>query len=108
MIRPKQSFALTLGCVLAAALAGCATYHRCGSSGCPDDAQITGAVRALIAQHPDLGPPNLIQVATRDHVVYLTGEVATGLQKDIAESIALKAPGVARVMNSIAEEYSGQ
>jgi osmotically-inducible protein OsmY len=107
MRRPKKLRALTLALVLVGALAGCAAQSKCGSHGCPGDAEITAAVRALIAQHPDLGPPNLIQVQTRDHVVYLTGQVSTDLQKDIAGSIALTAPGVARVENSIAEEYSG-
>jgi osmotically-inducible protein OsmY len=34
-------------------------------------------------------------------VVYLYGVVDTALQRDLAESVALGTPGVARVVNSI-------
>jgi osmotically-inducible protein OsmY len=107
MSKPKQllEFAIALGL---SALSACAEYRKCGSQGCPGDAEITAEVKALFAKHADLGPPNLIQVQTRDGVVYLTGQVATGLQKDIAGSIARSASGAKRVENSIAEEYSGR
>jgi osmotically-inducible protein OsmY len=108
MSKPKQIIGLGMALILTGALAGCAAYKKCGIHGCSGDAAITAEVRALFAQHADLGPPNLIQVETRDRVVYLTGQVATGLQKEIAGSIARQAPGAARVENSIAEEYSGR
>jgi osmotically-inducible protein OsmY len=43
----------------------------------------------------------VITVQTLDHVVYLYGIVASGLEIGTAESIALQVPGVARVVNSI-------
>jgi osmotically-inducible protein OsmY len=108
MNKPNQVIGLGMALILTSALAGCAAYKKCGFHGCRGDAEITAEVQALLAQHADLGPPNLIRVETQDRVVYLTGQVATGLQKEIAGSIARQAPGAARVENSIAEEYSGR
>ncbi len=39
---------------------------------------------------------------TVNHVVYLNGFVDEGLQSRTAESVAFEAPGVTRVVNSIA------
>jgi osmotically-inducible protein OsmY len=72
------------------------------SGGCPGDADVTANVQALFDQHPELGPPNSIDVQTLDHVVYLNGMVAAGLQRQEAESVALEASGVTRVESSIA------
>jgi hypothetical protein len=49
-----------------------------------DNAQVTRDVRALLAQHAELGPPNLIYVETLDHVVYLTGLVSAGTMRTTA------------------------
>jgi osmotically-inducible protein OsmY len=87
--------------VLAAALQGCAVYEKCGLRGCPGDADTTARVNALFDQHPVLEPPNLLHVQTLDHVVYLTGLVDTDLERQIAESVALEAGGVTKVVNSI-------
>jgi osmotically-inducible protein OsmY len=89
------------GFILAGALAGCATYDKCGLEGCAGDAQVTQNVQTLFDHHPALGPPNSIQVQTLNHVVYLNGTVGEGLQSSEAESVALGAPGVTRVVNSI-------
>jgi len=43
-----------------------------------------------------------IEVQTLDHVVYLYGLVDTPFDSEIAKSVALEAPGVARVVSSIA------
>ena len=97
--------------ILAGALGGCAAYHahrKCGWHGCPGDAAITAEVYALLAQHPALGPPNLIYVQTLDRVVYLTGQVATDLQRQIADSVAREAPGVRQVIDTIALPYNGK
>jgi osmotically-inducible protein OsmY len=40
-------------------------------------------------------------VQTLNHVVYLTGLVDTDLERQMAESVALEAKGVAKVVNSI-------
>jgi osmotically-inducible protein OsmY len=84
-----------------AALPGCAVYEKCGLHGCPGDADTTARVNALFDQHPVLEPPNLLHVQTLDHVVYLTGLVDTDLERQIAESVALEAGGVTKVVNSI-------
>jgi hypothetical protein len=93
--------ASTLAIILSAVLCGCAVYKKCGLEGCPGDIAITAEVETLFSQHPVLEPPNLLNVHTLDHVVYLTGLVDTDLELQLAESVALQAPGVARVVNSI-------
>jgi osmotically-inducible protein OsmY len=95
-----------LACALPALahLAGCAAYEvykKCGLSGCADDQGISVEVRQQLGQHPALEPPNLVYVHTLDHVVYLSGLVDTDLQRRMAETIASRANGVARVVNSI-------
>ncbi len=101
MSRPNRLFALAITSVLAGTLAGCAAYEKCGFRGCPGDAEITAEVRALFDQHPALEPPNLLEVQSLDHVVYLNGVVDTDMQRQMAESVAHQAKGVAKVVNSI-------
>jgi BON domain len=103
MNKPGNSLVLAFGFFLANAVAGCAAYEKCGFQGCPGDAKLSAEVQALIAQHPALQPPNLIYVQTLDHVVYLSGMVDTGTERQLAEAVARTAPGVKRVVNSIAE-----
>ena len=93
--------------ILTCTAAGCATYEKCGLGGCPGDANVTANVQALLDQHPELGPPNSIDVQTLDHVVYLNGQVSAGLQSNTAESLARETPGVANVVNSIADTGNG-
>jgi len=50
----------------------------------------------------ELEAPNLLQVQTIDRVVYLSGSVATGLQRRDAEAVANQVQGVSKVVNSIA------
>jgi osmotically-inducible protein OsmY len=69
-----------------------------------EDARITAEVRGKIAEHPDLGPPNLIYVMTRHRVVRLSGIVATDLSAANAEEVARHVPGVARVVSDISVE----
>jgi len=95
-----------LGCAVALAVilacaSGCAAYRKCGFGGCPGDANIAAEVRALFEQHPELEPPNLLTVQALDHVVYLYGVVDTDFERGMAESVALQAPGVTKVVNSI-------
>jgi osmotically-inducible protein OsmY len=101
MRRPNRLYALAFTLVLTGALPGCAAYKKCGFAGCPGDAEITAEVRALFDQHPVLEPPNLLEVQTLDHVVYLNGVVDTDTQRLMAESVAHQAKGVAKVVNSI-------
>jgi osmotically-inducible protein OsmY len=101
----KRPFFLGTCIVLAVMLCGCAAFNaqrKCGSGGCPGDSQTTAAVQAQLAQHRELGPPNHVYVQTLDGVVYLSGQVATDLQRSTAESAARQAPGVSRVVNNIA------
>jgi|SRR5271170_5292053 len=92
---------LTSAVILAAHLFGCAAYRKCGTDGCPGDAEITARVQALFKLHPELEPPNLLDVQTLDHVVYLYGLVDTDFEREMAESVALQAIGVSKVVNSI-------
>ncbi|MGO9803743.1 MAG: BON domain-containing protein [Steroidobacteraceae bacterium] len=94
---------------IAGSLSGCAAYRvwqKCGS-GCPGDAQLAAQVRARIAQHTELLAPNEVDVRVLDGVVYLSGLVATDLQRDTAEAVARSAPGSPRVVDLIGLEYNG-
>ena len=96
---------------MASALGGCAdygAYKKCGYRGCPGDAAVTAEVEALLKAHPALQPPNLIYVHTVDRTVYLSGQVATGLQRVTAEEIARSAPDARRIVNTIALPYEGR
>jgi hypothetical protein len=84
---------------LAGALSGCATGS--GGESMTDD-KITANVQAMINKHSDVGPPDSIHVETRDHVVYLSGLVSTGLMKSTAEDLAQHSRGVTKVVSDIA------
>jgi osmotically-inducible protein OsmY len=101
------AFLALLACTLSACTAY-GVYRKCGYQGCPGDAKITDEVRSLLTQHPELGPPNQVYVKTLDRVVYLSGQVATDLQRDTAESLALKANGARQVVDIIGLEYNGR
>ena len=79
-------------------ISACAT----GRDEIADNARVTRNVRALLAHHAELGPPNLIYVQTLDHVVYLTGFVSVDTMRRTASEVALESPGAARVVNTIA------
>jgi osmotically-inducible protein OsmY len=102
MISYSHLSTLTFAVILSGLLPGCATNPKCASDGCRGDAKITADVRALFNTYPVLEPPNLLTVQTADRVVFLNGLVATDLQRDMAETVALRAPGVAMVVNGIA------
>lgn len=96
---------------LAYLLNGCTTYQayrKCGLHGCPGDAPLAADVRSAIAEHPSLGPPNQVYVTSINGVVYLSGEVATELQRSIAECAATQAQGVRRVVDTISITYEGR
>jgi osmotically-inducible protein OsmY len=96
---------------LACLLNGCTTYQAyrtCGFHGCPGDAPLAAGVRTAIAQHPSLGPPNQVYVTSINGVVYLSGEVATELQRSIAECVATQSDGVRRVVDTISITYEGR
>jgi len=99
MLNSTHAFAFAL--VVAGALSGCATYRKCGFDGCPGDAKITADVRQLLDQYPSLQGSNTVYVQTLDHAVYLSGLVDTPFQRQIAQSVAMQAPDVTRVVNMI-------
>jgi osmotically-inducible protein OsmY len=90
-----------LAIALAMASAAAVADGKCESGGCSGDANITTKVRMLLDRHPELGAPGSITVQTRAGVVYLYGEVGTGLERESAESLAEETPGVARIVDSI-------
>lgn len=109
MSAARSAGLLTLLVATAASLTACATLetlHKCGS-GCPGDAEISAAVRARLDQHTELLAPNRVYVSTLDGIVYLSGEVATDLQRLDAGDIARATPGVTRVVNVISLEFTG-
>jgi osmotically-inducible protein OsmY len=108
MTRLKQHSALALVVILTGTVCACAVYRKCGIPGCPGDATITAGVQAQIEQYPALEAPNSVRVQTLDHVVYLSGQVDTDLERSIAESVAVQVAGVTRVVNSISLSYGGR
>ena len=97
----------TVLCVwLMAALAGCASFGKCGFGECSADAKISAEVRTLLAQSPSLGAPNQISVQTIRGVVYLRGLVSTPHQIAEAGSIAEQVTGVADVQNMLTIDNS--
>jgi osmotically-inducible protein OsmY len=107
MSRLRRLYPLASVLILTGAFAGCATYGNRGADGRSGDAKVTANVQALFDQHPELGAPNMIEVQTLNHVVYLHGQVSAGLQSNTAESLARETPGVANVVNSIAVTSNG-
>jgi osmotically-inducible protein OsmY len=101
----KPVYALASCLIVTGILGGCAATNASRSADQSNDEKIGANVRTLIDQHPDLGPPGAIQVQTLDHVVYLNGMVGDGLERGAAESIALQAPGVMQVVNSVAIDH---
>jgi hypothetical protein len=95
----KKSHALVAALIVAAAPPGCAAFPH--SSNPTVDQRITTDVEARFRQHPELEAPNRIDVQAINRVVYLSGTVSAGLQREYAESIANQAPGVTKVVNSI-------
>lgn len=92
---------LSIGFIGSCVLPGCAVYRQCGLAGCAGDAGITSEVSERLDLHPVLEPPNLISVQTLNRVVYLYGLVDSAFERELAETVALQTPGVAKVVNSI-------
>jgi osmotically-inducible protein OsmY len=97
----KWFYSTLISFSLSSALAGCSSYGKCTSGACGGDAAITTNVQTLLDRRPELGAPHSIEVQTIDRVVYLNGLVNDGLERSIAESVALQTPGVLKVVNSI-------
>lgn len=85
--------AIASSVILMSGLAGCVTY--------PGDAKITADVEARFREHAATEPPNMINVQTVNHVVYLSGLVNTSIDSDAAERVVREVPGVTDVVSSI-------
>jgi osmotically-inducible protein OsmY len=96
----KKILAFAAALTVAAALPGCAVFPQ--SSNVAVDQNITADVETRFGQHAELEAPNLLNVQTINHVVYLNGVVSTGLQRLDAELVANQVQGVDKVVNSIA------
>jgi osmotically-inducible protein OsmY len=103
----KPLYAAVLALSLAGALPACAVYKKCGFAGCPGDAQISADVYALFDKHQSLAP-GAVSVQTLDGVVYLYGVVDTDLMRTEAQEIAMQAPHVKKVVNSIGVQNAGK
>jgi osmotically-inducible protein OsmY len=99
---------LAIIAVAGGAVSGCVTPSKCPGPECTGDARVTYDVQAQLGQHRELAAPNRVYVSTRNGIVYLTGQVATPLQRDTAEEAARAAPGVIKVVNSISLSYTGR
>ena len=107
-MRKGNPLALLVFLLLAAALeVGCVS-SPCTSAECQADARIKADVQSRMKEHRELGPPNAVYVQTRGGVVYLSGQVATDLQRETAESVAQGVKGVVNVVNNISLTYSGR
>jgi osmotically-inducible protein OsmY len=93
--------------ILMSVLGGCASFSKCGLSGCAGDAAITAAVSTQFARYPAV-TANSIRIQTLDKVVYLTGVVDTEVERSLAESVAGDVAGVARVVDSISINNVGR
>ena len=95
---------LTTVVALAAALsaAACADFlgDNCASSQCSQDASLRSEVVKQINAHSSLRFFNL-DIQTHNHAVYLEGLVDTGLDRDLAEQVAIAVPGVSKVYNGL-------
>lgn len=91
-----------------AALGGCAGMGKCNDPACAHDAELTASVKSAIFADSSMRAPNSITVQTINGVVYLYGTVATGLQREQAESYARGVKGVGEVVNSITVENVGR
>lgn len=97
----RRSYCIASVLVLAAGEIGCAAMANCKSEACADDAKITAAVQQQLDHDLQWRAPNVINVQTVDHVVYLSGSVDTAAKKSQAISVARDTKGVDRVVDSI-------
>ena len=107
MNKLKTFSAAVIGTVLIGLSSGCAVPKGCGLSGCPQDDGISARVRAQLSQYPSLRSANSLRVQTHGDVVYLTGQVDTDEQRELAESVTSEVAGVARVVDTISLSFPG-
>ena len=96
-----------MGAVLIGSSSGCAMLRVRGLSGSPGDDGISAHVRTQLSQYPSLRSSDSLRVKTYGRVVYLTGQVATDEERDLAESVTSEVAGVARVVDTISISFPG-
>jgi len=106
MHRWTRRCALAVLAMLLAGAGGCAITGKCGLHECPEEAAIRAEVESLLDQHPELRPPNMVHVQVRDNMVTLSGQVNSDYERRLAESVALEAKGVQKVVNLIGLTYT--
>jgi len=107
MSRLKIFSSAVIGAVLIGSTSGCAVSGGRGLSGSPGDDGISAHVRAQLSQYPSLRSSDSLRVQTYGRVVYLTGQVDTDEQRDLAESVTSEVAGVARVVDTISISFPG-
>ena len=107
MSRIKIFSSAVIGAVLIGSSSGCAVSGGRGLSGSPGDNGISAHVREQLSQCPSLGNSDSLRVQTYGRVVYLTGQVDTDEQRDLAESVTSEVAGVARVVDTISLSFPG-
>jgi osmotically-inducible protein OsmY len=107
MSKLKIFSAVLIGAVLIGSSSGCAVSGVRGLSGSPGDDGISAHVRAQLSQYPSLRSSDSLRVRTYGRVVYLTGQVDSDEQRDLAESLTSEVDGVARVVDTISISFPG-
>ena len=106
MNRSKPLVASVLSIFFTNIIAGCASVDSHTLKSASADRAITSNVESLLDQHPEFGPPGAITVQTFNGIVYLYGEVDTGLEKRNAADIARQAAGVTKIANGISVPHT--
>jgi osmotically-inducible protein OsmY len=96
-----------IGAVLIGSSSGCAVSGGRGLFASSGDDGVSALVRARLAQCPSLPNSNSLRVQTYGRVVYLTGQVDSDEQRNLAESITSEVAGVARVVDTISLSFPG-
>jgi hypothetical protein len=78
--------AIVVAPFLCGALCGCAVTQECTVESCADDSQITAKIQSMFDQRSEFRPPNFVYVKTKNHVVYLSGQVNTDLVRERARN----------------------
>ena len=107
MNRLKIFSSAVIGAVLIGSISGCAVSGVRGLSGSPGDGEISARARAQLSLYPSLRSSNSLRVHTYGRVVYLTGQVDTDEERDLAESVTSRVAGVARVVDTISLSFPG-
>jgi osmotically-inducible protein OsmY len=104
----SKTLSLAFAWILAAALSGCAVFDKCSPENCATDAKITADVAEMFGQHPEFGAPGTIHVQTINGVVYLNGLVNSDMERQTAETLAMRLPNVKDVVNSLSSRSNAR